>query len=475
MRLLLVEDETEVTESLLKAATAQGILIDVVVADSHETAMVEVAAASHFDLIVTDLKIPSKSGALDASTDYGRDVYATARRERPGTPIWVFSGFADEDFLEAIIEDARQGDPFGSGYTQAMIRSFRKIHLHKLLEELSAGHGHIASLESIELSTGGVDLQLDDEARRLLRLLARKAHGTTARIEAIDTGLSSSRTLHVRIIDGHGGQVAETIVKIGPRADLEEEARRYEENVPLALTATCFAPIWTVVTDGAGRAIALAYTVAVPDPRSLGALLAEDQNAAVAALSQLRAAEDPWYAARHVEQLTLYELSTLLSAPPVPEGVLGLTGPDQLRLMGLTIQVHHAPQHGDLHLENVLVDSAGNPVLIDYGRTGPRIAAYDPISLELCFAFHPGGRVLANGWPSTDQAARFDELEFYLEGCPYPDFIRKCRGWAHNVANGDREVWAAVFAYSVRQLPYSDTSDELAVAFARRAADLLLS
>lgn len=475
MKVLIIEDEREVADSLIAAATSLGIEIEAVLAEARDEALEQVRAVSHFDLIVADLKIPSSRGALDASPEFGREVYATARKERPGTPIWVFSGFADEDFLEAIIEEARQGDPFGSGVTQAMIRSFRKLHLHRLLDELAAAQPHLERLDGIELSTGGEDLGLTEEESRLLRLLAQKSHGTTARITAITTGLSSSRTLHLWVVDQHGAQVAETVVKIGPRADLEEEARRYEDNVPMALSATCFAPVWTVITDGVGRAVALAYTVAVPNPRSLGDLLAENEGSAVNVLTRLQDAEGAWYAAGHIEQLTVAELCVLLSAPDVSDVAWGPDAPNVADLAERAVQVRRAPQHGDLHIGNVLVDAAGDPVLIDYGRTGPRVAAYDPVTVELCFAFHPDGRVLANGWPSVDQARSFDRLDDYLAGCPYPEFVRSCRTWAHEVANGDREVWSAILGFVLRQLPYEDTSDELALAYARRASELILA
>lgn len=475
MRVLIIEDERDVAESLIAAVEALGIVIDAVIAEALDEAMDAVAEITHFDVIIADLKIPSTRSALDASAAYGRDVYATTRKERPGTPIWVFSAFADEDFLEAIIEEARQGDPFGTGVPQAMIRSFRKIHLHRLVEQLEVVSTHLASLNEIELSTGGQDLGLTEEESRLLRLLSRRSGGTIGRISTISAGLSSSRTLDLRVIDQHGAQVAQTIVKIGPRANLEEEARRYEENVPMALTATCFAPLGAVITDGAGRSVALAYTVAVPNPRSLGDLLLEDEEAAVNALARLQAAESAWYDAGHAEQLTVKELCDLLSAPSVTDVALGLDASTVSDLSGRAIQVLRAPQHGDLHIGNVLVDGAGDPVLIDFGRTGELIAAYDPVTLEMCFAFHPEGRALANGWPSVQQASKFDKLDNYLATCPYPAFVKACRDWGHGVANGDREVWSAVLGFALRQLQYADTSNELALAFARRASELILS
>ena len=212
--------------------------------------------------------------------------------------------------------------------------------------------------------------------------------------------------------------MAESVVKIGSREDLEEEAQRYEENVPLALTATCFAPIFAVIADGVGRSVALAYTVAVPDPKSLADLLAEDEQGAIQVLDRLRECEKPWYLASRTAQLSLDAVCDLLAAPKVGSSSLDLDASRALALAAMPIQVAITPQHGDLHIANALVDATGAPVLIDYGRTGERVAAYDPVTLELCFAFHPAGRRLANGWPTPEKAARFDDKDEYLVGCP---------------------------------------------------------
>lgn len=475
MRILIIEDEQDVTDSLIESISSMGVAVDAAISTALDEAMDAVVGVDHYDLIIADLKIPSTAGALDASTSYGRDVYATARKERPGTPIWVFSGYADDDFLDMIIDEAYQGDPFGTGQMEAMIRRFRKIKLHQLVQDLAEVGPHVESLNDIELSTGGTNIDLTDEESRLIRLVARRSDGTTARLREISEGLSSSRTLHLQVIDAHGAQVAETIVKIGLRPDLEDEAKRYETYVPMALRATYFAPVGAVVTDGAGRSIALAYTVAVAEPESLGQLLSEEEASAVNVVARLRTAEETWHDAGHAEQMTVDELCELLSAPPTTEVDLGLTEEKADQLSERIVQVNRCPQHGDLHIGNVLVGKKIDPVLIDYGRTGDCIAAYDPVTLEMCLAFHPEGRLIADGWPSADEAARFDDLDHYLATCPCPEFVQASRDWVHEVANGDREFWVAVLCFAVRQLRFDDTSDELAIAYARRAADLLLA
>jgi hypothetical protein len=360
------------------------------------------------------------------------------------------------------------------GSSRPMIKRFRKIKLNMLVEELVALHPHVLAMDSVEVSTGGVDLGLSPEESRLIQILGRRSSGTTVRVTAMTPGLSGSRTLHAIVVDSFGGQVANCVVKIGSRIDLEEEAQRYESSVPLALTATCFAPISTVLADGVPRLVGLVYTLAAQDPRSLAQVLSENEQVSLGVVSQLRDAESAWHAGGHTEQITVPQACSLLSAPSPRDFDLGLSAEGTNRLCNMSVQVRKSPQHGDLHLGNVLVDGGGDPILIDYGRTGWRIASYDPVTLELCLAFHPAGRALAGEWPELEQANRFDDLDAYVAGCPFPQYVRACRNWAHGVANGDREVWLAILGLALRQLQYPDTPHDLALAYAKRASQLLL-
>ena len=130
------------------------------------------------------------------------------------------------------------------------------------------------------------------------------------------------------------------------------------------------------------------------------------------------------------------------------------------------IQSHWGCAHGDLHGCNVLVSGSDAIVLIDYGDVGEGPAALDPVTLELSLLFHPDGGETENGneWPSIEQGKIWGDLDSYLVGCPFGEFVRECRRWAFGVAAGRREVAACAYSYLVRQLKYGDTNKELAMA-----------
>jgi hypothetical protein len=128
------------------------------------------------------------------------------------------------------------------------------------------------------------------------------------------------------------------------------------------------------------------------------------------------------------------------------------------------IQVKWGCAHGDLHGLNILVSNTGVPTLIDYGDVGDGPSSIDPVTLELCLFFHPQGPLKTDKWPTTAQAQKWGDLDFYLTGCPYPEFVTACREWALRVAAGEREVAAVAYSYLVRQLKYPGVDKERVLA-----------
>jgi hypothetical protein len=144
-------------------------------------------------------------------------------------------------------------------------------------------------------------------------------------------------------------------------------------------------------------------------------------------------------------------------------------------LEAIAVPIRSCPSHGDLHGGNLLLASPEEPLLIDFGRLGPAGASLDPITLELSAVLHPDAGQPLDGWPSHDQASHWMDLDTYLVGCPYPEFVRNCRGWARHVARGEREQDAFVYSYALRQLLYVDVDHALAAAFSQGAAERLLA
>jgi hypothetical protein len=119
----------------------------------------------------------------------------------------------------------------------------------------------------------------------------------------------------------------------------------------------------------------------------------------------------------------------------------------------------------------VLVSSALDPAIIDFGsvRIGP--ACTDPVVLELSAIFHPASPWVGTDWPSPAAALHWFDQDTYLEGCPFPDFVGACRRWAASpgVAAGDREIASVLLAQALRQYRYDKTPKDVARALIQAA------
>jgi hypothetical protein len=129
----------------------------------------------------------------------------------------------------------------------------------------------------------------------------------------------------------------------------------------------------------------------------------------------------------------------------------------------------HCLQHGDLHGENVLVNDACKPVLIDYTDVRRTTGCLDPVTLELSAVFHPAAQAARRGWPSEDQARSWHDLDAFVAGCPYEAYVRACRAWMMEVASSREEIDAVVIAYCLRQLRFDGCPRSIADALIEQA------
>lgn len=476
MRLLMVEDNDEVVEVILSALEKAGVAVELSRAATRMEAEELIVGESEFDLGIFDLKIPSDHGALDEDPSYGRAMFYLAAEQRPGMLAWVFSGFADEDFLEELIGDARTGDVFGTGTQQSLVACHRKKNLAKMVEAVVGVGKQLNDLRLVDLSTGGKPVELTGDEEKLLRIILRRHGASIGQLKEFKPGLSGSRAFHIKGVGEHGQQVFNCVVKLGPRDSLVEEEKRFTDGVSGVLPAGCFAPLSEALHFGAGSRSLLCYSLAGADPVSLLDLTVESEDRAIEVLNDLRSHLAVWIDGGFVETVQPEELMSRLGAGLLDDLALERRPEcDDERvaaLMDRALPVRTCTQHGDLHLGNVLLAPGDRPILIDFGRTTSRIAPYDAVVLELSLFFHPDGRERFGDWPSPEQAASFDDLDDYLVDCPAPDFVRVCRGWAHESAVSDREVWFAVLAVALRQLRFPDPP-ERARAVATRAIELL--
>src|SRR5260370_66385 len=126
MKLLIVEDNQEFVEALLETFAKSGA--QCTLAGTRDAALAKVRD-EFFDLIILDLNIPTKDGALDGNPAHGHSVFAGTRVEAPGTPVIVLTGSSAEEFIPSLLEHSEKIDVWGSGRQVQMVAFHPK---HKL-------------------------------------------------------------------------------------------------------------------------------------------------------------------------------------------------------------------------------------------------------------------------------------------------------------------------------------------------------
>lgn len=130
------------------------------------------------------------------------------------------------------------------------------------------------------------------------------------------------------------------------------------------------------------------------------------------------------------------------------------------------ITVKMCTRHGDLHGENVCVDTNRRVMMIDYGAVGVLPSAIDAVTLELSPFFHPHGLQSATRWSPGGGDIDWFDRKLFCELSTIPRYIGASRDWAHAEGFGDREVLACAYIYVVGQLQFPKADRSLGRALA---------
>ena len=456
LHVLIVEDNEDFVEELRDIIVRLPGKQDIRIAYSRDQAY-EMLSEYFLDLVIIDLKIPTVSGALDADPVHGHAVFNRSRTVAPGTPIFVLTGSPAENFIPELLDNQQRIDIWGEGHKTGTISFLKKFNMDQCPEMLIPIAKAIERLSEVELDRHDVDLNSAED--RLIRIFARKFQGVRCVVSRLGGGLSSARVIRLRVTDSQGVKVHDAVAKLSTLADVRREGECYDRHVTrldpaatprklatLEFGAHKLAGVFFGLADGFDES---AFSIAHKTPERSGEVI-----------RNVEAATAPW-----IEGVP----ETRRNIRGIRQRLLSDESLDQIRsTFGLNwipdfenrnIQARWGCSHGDLHGHNVLVSSTG-VALIDYGDVGDGPASLDPITLELGLLFHPDAAERIDTWPSAEKARKWGDLQVYLEGCPFPQFVHECRSWALRAGAGAREVAASAYSYLVRQLKYCDTDKE---------------
>ena len=460
LHVLIVEDDEDFVEELRETIACLPGDSDIRIASSRDQAY-EMLEGGFLDLVILDLKLPTVSGALDAEPEHGHAVFNRIRAVAPGTPIFVLTGSPAEDFIPELLSNQQQIDIWSEGQKTGTILFLKKFDIDKFPETLMPVSQSIERLSDVELDRGGIDLSLAED--RLIRIFARKFQGVRCVVSRLSGGLSGARVIRLRVTDSQGVQIHDAVAKLSTPADIQREGNCYDNHV-IRLAPAATPRKLATLEFGAYKVAGVFFGLADGFNKSAFdvALDAPEQSEAV--IRNAEAAMAPWIEGVPETRRSIGQIRQRLVSDESLDEVRDTFGLDWIQeFENRDIQARWGCSHGDFHGCNVLVSPTG-VALIDYGDICEGPASLDPVTLELSLLFHPNAPDRAGAWPSAEQARRWGDLDAYLEGCPFPQFVGKCRDWALRTGAGAREVAASAYGYLVRQLKYGDTDKDRAVA-----------
>ena len=465
MRVLIVEDEKDVVDELREYLESLEPRIDTIIAGSRSSG-IRALRNDEFDFIVCDLRLPPHDGGIDTDEDHGLAVHSEARTVSPGTPCLFFTGYGTSEEVLDRLSSGETHDILGTGQNFSMTQLLKKDRFLCCVKRLELFNSELATLDTIKIALSGSKCSLNQFEERALRILARRFRGTSIEASALD-GLSGAKTLRASVKDVQGRTRASYFVKIDFRTELKKEREKYQQYVSPLLRLGRFPTLEYDIKAGIGKREALFYKLAEGYTKSFFDVLEMSESDAIAVVGVLRGIFQPWLEHNEKQLLRVGDLRAqrIDDSEFIPfRDALGSTESFEEIEQEMTTSF----QHGDLHGFNILCNVSGEVVVIDFGKVGPGPNCIDPIILEHSVLFHKDSPFRNMPWPTNAQAEAWFDLDEYLRGCPFPEFIKECRKWASETG-GPTDLPPMVYAEAVRQLKYKDTNRERALGIARAA------
>lgn len=473
-RILLIDDDPEVVSLVTTTLGEADPMLEIENASNVDKAR-ELIRSGFFDLAICDLKLPIGEGGVPVD-GAGEHVFQAIRELAPGLPVLFLSAYMTFDFAQLIVnKHAEKLDLYGDRKPVALYECHPKDRLQDALNSVRETIRKIDNLKAIEVSGVDAPVDLGPKEKRVLRIFARRMEGAVVRVRPLGGGLSGATTLEVQVRDASGHQCALAFAKLDELGSLKRELEMYDKYVaPLGGIAS-YAPRTGVVGGGAHDLGGIFYTIAADYRESLFDVLACSDQRASRVVGHLRAAQENWLMYSRVDTVTVASIRKLfVSNRTIESAADRLRGLPQTAVEALKIQLKQCPQHRDHHGLNVLVRDSDESLLIDYGDVERGPSCTDPLFLEFSLFLHPRGQTLVGEWPSLHALGSWWALDEFLVDCPFPGFVRACRAWAFEVAEGEKMLLATAYALGLRALRFGGARQDAGITLAAASAKRLL-
>lgn len=461
-KILIVEDEKSVFDVIERTLIEKCSLIDIrIVKNKKEAINILEDNKYFFDLISLDLQIPIDVEKLDKSPTNGLAVLSACQTYAKGTPLIILTGTSTMDMMENFISMSNTL-PIWFDNNYSTIEHFQKRNIDKYIPQIESMCNSVLSLFDIELEIKNTK-ELSIEHDRLIRMFIKSTSGVRAQVRKIGGGLSGSSVYALFIFNQNGSLTHKTIAKCGPNNEILLDANNYDDYIS-RLNPSSTPRKLRYIEYGAKAQAGVFYGLASDYDMSFFKSSKNYKNTEVIR-NYLKSMTVEWQQAKSHTRISIQEIRKNLVSDEKASVIFSEFELDWAESFeAMKIQINSSFYHGDLHGENVLVDTEkGLTTLIDYGDINLGPLTIDPITLECSFLFHPDG-IIDSEWPKIENLENWEDIEKYTDGCPVAEEIHFCREWANEVKGSNRELAASLYSYALRQLKYPDTNKEIALS-----------
>ncbi|WP_447786363.1 phosphotransferase [Pseudomonas germanica] len=462
MKILLVEDNKIFAGTLCQTIGKLPAKPEIVLAESRDSAIGKLDS-DFFDVVILDLEIPTRDGAFDIEAEHGEQVFYHAKKQAPGTPVYILTGSEATAFLKKLVREGEKIDLWGEGSQIPTVDYYHKedgAELFKVIRHISEV---ISSLESIRINYGGQDIELSFEQKRALKVFTKANGGTSCKVKKLG-GLSDAVVLKITVMDHQGHIRCECAAKLGLAKHVHKEIAAYHAEVK-HLQLGAFAHVLSYHDQGLRGFSGIFYALADEYKSTFFDFVIQDPAAATEVLKHVREALKRWSSASKHEMLKVSQLRQRLLSDEAFEKIVEKFGLQHLRdLEERTIEIASSCIHGDLHGGNVLVNNRGIPVLIDFGDVGSGFTCLDPLTIELSLFFHPDAISSGAAALLSPTIENWPELRLYVKNNKLKPIIEYCRSWAYDAGPHDESVIIMAYVFVLRQLKYDTVHSDITIS-----------
>ncbi len=202
VKILLLEDnpgDARLIVESISEADESGFSIN------HVTSMKDALkeAASHYDIILSDLSLPDSSGL---------DTYRTIRSQRPEVPIVILSGNLDEELAITAVREGAQdylvkGQPDGQSLVRCIKYGIERKKSESELEHLRTQQQHSAKMASLGEMAGGMAHEINTPLGSILLT----SQALKASIEALEIEQKDSMLGMVDLIEQTTNRISKIV------------------------------------------------------------------------------------------------------------------------------------------------------------------------------------------------------------------------------------------------------------------------